>query len=152
MMTMTVLSPKLWLLSRSWIRKMAPLITGASKNFGKPAIFHKSSLLIFSARILDSLSSHDLLVSFSNKKFFIFALLSQRLELMRHIYNGEEGDFTDLTIAPPNPVAPNPESSASKALEASNLAALPPRCVFSCLTQNMCVGELRCCKKSDDGS
>ena len=54
---------------------------------------------------------------------------------MRHIYNGEEGDFTDLTIAP------EPSTANVKALEASNLAALPPRCVFSCLTQNMCVRE-----------
>ena len=64
-------------------------------------------------------------------------ICSQRLELMRHIYNGEEGDFTDLTIAPETMACPQ---SLGKD-QASNLAALPPRCVFSCLTQNMCVGE-----------
>ena len=65
-------------------------------------------------------------------------LCSQRLELMRHIYNGEEGDFTDLTIAP-EPMAACPQNLGKD--QASNLAALPPRCVFSCLTQNMCVGS-----------
>ena len=73
---------------------------------------------------------------------------------MRHIYNGEEGDFTDLTIAPSEPgnkaAAPGvlpavgvPGGASAGALEASNLAALPPRCVFSCLTQNMCVGRVK---------
>ena len=65
-------------------------------------------------------------------------ICSQRLELMRHIYNGEEGDFTDLTIAP-EPMAACPQNLGKD--QASNLAALPPRCVFSCLTQNMCVGS-----------
>ena len=54
---------------------------------------------------------------------------------MRHIYNGEEGDFTDLTVVA------LPEPASGTATQPSNLAALPPRCVFSCLTQNMCVGE-----------
>lgn len=60
--------------------------------------------------------------------------ISQRLELMRHIYNGEEGDFTDLSGLGPD--------HTIKKLEQSTLATLPPRCVFSCLNQNMCVGEL----------
>ena len=59
---------------------------------------------------------------------------------MRHIYNGEEGDFTDLTVGIPEQP---PKAAAAASLESSNLAALPPRCVFSCLTQNMCVGESR---------
>ena len=70
---------------------------------------------------------------------------------MRHIYNGEEGDFTDLTIAPSEPgnkaaapgVLPPAGVPGGASLEASNLAALPPRCVFSCLTQNMCVGRVK---------
>ena len=69
--------------------------------------------------------------------FNVMNSISQRLELMRHIYNGEEGDFTDLTVAP----EPAPGNAAQPAGVATQLAALPPRCVFSCLTQNMCVGE-----------
>jgi hypothetical protein len=60
---------------------------------------------------------------------------------MRHIYNGEEGDYTDLTIRPD-------QNIISIEAAASNLAALPPRCVFSYLTQNMCVGELTKLPKS----
>ena len=77
---------------------------------------------------------------------------------MRHIYNGEEGDFTDLTIVAPaaepgatsgtgaisgtSGATAQPAAAANSAV-AANLAALPPRSVFSYLTQNMCVGESR---------
>ena len=60
---------------------------------------------------------------------------------MRHIYNGEEGDFTDLTIAPEPAMGATACPQSLGKDQASNLAALPPRCVFSCLTQNMCVGS-----------
>ena len=59
---------------------------------------------------------------------------------MRHIYNGDENEVTDLTgLASENTAAEQAQKSAA---EQASTNQQPPRCVFSCLTQNMCVGEL----------
>ncbi len=58
---------------------------------------------------------------------------------MRLIYNGEEGDFTDLTVSPEQPKLTMDAAEAEATL--ARLATLPPRCVLNSLSQNMCVGE-----------
>ena len=74
---------------------------------------------------------------------------------MRHIYNGDENEITDLTGGVTSPLSARaclPLAAAEKASSAEQAAAAdqPPRCVFSYLTQNMCVGELtiieKCCR------
>ena len=72
---------------------------------------------------------------------------------MRHIYNGDENEITDLTGGVTSPLSARAclPAAAEKASSAEQAAAdQPPRCVFSYLTQNMCVGELtiieKCCR------
>ena len=79
---------------------------------------------------------------------------------MRHIYNGDENEITDLTGGGTSPLSARaclPPAAAEKASSAEQAAAAAstssnqqPRCVFSYLTQNMCVGELtiieKCCR------
>ena len=58
---------------------------------------------------------------------------------MRHIYNGDENEITDLTGGVTGGgLATSPPEKASEQSSTNQ----PPRCVFSYLTQNMLVGEL----------
>ena len=70
---------------------------------------------------------------------------------MRHIYNGDENEITDLTGGVTSPLSARAGIPAEKvSAEQAAAADQPPRCVFSYLTQNMCVGELtiieKCCR------
>ena len=78
---------------------------------------------------------------------------------MRHIYNGDENEITDLTGGVTSPLSaragiPAEKVSAEQAAAAASTSSnQPPRCVFSYLTQNMCVGELtiieKCCSSAN---
>ena len=79
---------------------------------------------------------------------------------MRHIYNGDENEITDLTGGVTSPLSARAALPAEKvsaeqaaAAAASTSSNQPPRCVFSYLTQNMCVGELtiieKCCSSAN---